>query len=239
MAGIAVRDGVELTPRPVLPASPPTAPATSPFTAPPSIPPSTPPPVTGAAPPSTSTNTSPGRTASTSPSRRLWTQVPAAAMLRAADAGSGDWQVADEANGDWTVYFTLGLCAAAAERPDVDEIDKRDRTLSRDDDRVRQRVRAFPADRAAAALTGLRAEVADCATFPPRFGGEQISLRIVRDGFATADESFVVEVRSADRVGRHALVRHGSLVTEVVTDPATEADTLRIGRAAADRLRAA
>jgi hypothetical protein len=160
-------------------------------------------------------------------------------LLRAGDVGTGTWQVADEANGDWTVYFTLGLCTDAVNRPDVDDIDSRDRTISQGDAHVLQRVRAFTPSRAAAALAGLRAEVRDCATFQPRFGGEEISLRIIRDGFATADESFIVEVRSDNGVGLHAFVQQGSLVTEVVAQPDTEPNTLRVGRAAADRLRSA
>jgi hypothetical protein len=81
--------------------------------------------------------------------------------------------------------------------------------------------------------------VQDCASFRPRFGGEQIALRIIRDGFADADESFIIEVRAGGDVGLHAFVRHGSLITETVTEPETTSDALRIGRAAADRLRSA
>ena len=62
-------------------------------------------------------------------------------------------------------------------------------------------------------------------------------MRIVRDGFASAaDESFVLEVRSGGGVTRHAFVRRGVLVTEVLVVPNTEAETVRVGRAAADRL---
>jgi hypothetical protein len=240
VAGVAVRGGADSEPRPILPASRPTAPVTSPFTATPSVSPSAPPPDTATAPPTASGHAAPETTASaTSPSPTALTEVPAAAMLRAGDVGSGSWQVTDEANGDWTVYFTLGLCADAVARPDVDDIDTRERTISQGDAQVLQRVRAFPSSRARAALAGLRAEVQDCGTFQPRFGGEQITVRILRDGFATADESFIVEVRSANGVGLHAFVRHGSLITEVVTEPDTETDALRVGRAAADRLRSA
>jgi hypothetical protein len=237
VAGDAVRGGADSAPRPILPASQPTGPATGPVTAAPSISPSAPPPGTTAAAPSASRPATSEPTASaTSTSTTALTEVPAAALLRAGDVGTGRWQVADEANGDWTVYFTLGLCADAADRPDVDHIDTRERTISQGDAHVLQRVRAFTPSRAVAALAGLRTEVRDCATFQPRFGGEQISLRIIREGFATADESFIVEVRSDNGVGRHAFVRQGSLVTEVVAAPDTETDTVRIGRAAADRL---
>ena len=64
-------------------------------------------------------------------------------------------------------------------------------------------------------------------------------LRIIRDGFATADESFIVEVRSDNGVRLHAFVRQDSLVTELVAQPNTEPNPLRVGRAAADRLRSA
>jgi hypothetical protein len=229
VTAVAVRGGTGPTPGPVPPASRPPIPATSPA----SISPSAPPPGTTATAPG---NTTSRPTTATSPSVAELTEVPRAAMLRAGDVGTASWQVADEASGDWTVYFTLGLCTEAVNRPDVDDIDTRERTISQGDAHVLQRVRAFTPNRAVAALAGLRAEVRDCATFQPRFGGEQTSLRIIRDGFATADESFIVEVRSDNGVGLHAFVRQGSLVTEVVTEPDTEPATLRIGRAAAARL---
>jgi hypothetical protein len=222
LAGAAVRGGGP-GPAPVPPASPPASPTPS---------------VTGsgaAAPavsPSGQSGTSPS---GTSPSATL-TQVPPAAMLRAADAGPGTWTVADEANGDYSVFFTFRLCAATNGMSHVEHLHQRERTISRDEMSDVQRVELFAPGRAADYMEGVRARVRACGTFTSQFDGRRITVRIVHDGFAAADESFLVEVSSDGTVGWHAFVRRGVLVTEVVAWPGTLAETLRLGRAAANRL---
>ena len=223
-AGAAVRGGGS-GPAPVPPASQPATPPTA--TTSPSGSPSAAASPSGAGPSGSATS---GRTA------RPLTQVPLAAMLRPADAGTGTWTVEEEANGDWTVYFTLSLCTVAM-GPGGTDLDTRERSLRRGEAEIAQRVRAFsPAD-AAAELAALRAKVSACATFRSRYTGEEITLRIVRDGFAPdADESFLVESRAGGEVGWHVLVRKGSLVAEVVVWPNSQDESVRVGRAAVVRL---
>jgi hypothetical protein len=158
-------------------------------------------------------------------------------MLQAADIGPGTSTVTEEANGDWTAYYPLSLCTAEPNRAYNDDIDTRERSIVRGGTEVAQRVEAYEPGGSAAKLAWLRAKVSVCGSFTPRGGdGTPITMRIVRNGFATADESFVVEVRAGGDVARHAFVRRGVLVTEVAMWPNTEAEIVRVGRAAADRL---
>jgi len=221
LAGAAVRGG-SAGPAPVPPASPPVAVTPS---------------ATGSAQPPVSPGSPSGTPASSRPPQL--TEVPLAAMLRPADAGAGTWAVTEEANGDWTVFFPLSLCNAASSIPYVNDIHERSRTLDRGQASIVQRVMAFAPGRTAEHLDSLRAKVSACRSFEAKYTGDQMTVRIIQDGFAAADESFVVEVGSSGGVALHAFVRRGGLVTEVVAVPNTLAETLRVGRAAAGRLAAA
>jgi hypothetical protein len=164
------------------------------------------------------------------------TEVPPTAMLRPADIGAGNWTVSEEADGDWTVYFVLSLCTVPM-GPDGTDLDTRDRTLSQGGRSVAQRVRVFAPGDSAVSLAALRAKVAACGTFRARYTGDEITVRIVRTGSVPgADESFLVETRTAGGVGWSVFVRKGALVSELLVTPNTEDESLRIGRAAATRL---
>jgi hypothetical protein len=192
-------------------------------------------PTGGTSAPVSPSGTGPSSPAASSPVAPL-TQVPLTAMLTAADAGPGDWTVSENADGDWTVYFTLSLCTAPL-GPGGTDLHTRERSLRRGEAEIAQRVRAFsPAD-AAVEVAALRAKVVACATFKSRSTGDEISLRIVRDGFALdADESFLVESRAGGEVGWYVIVRKGALMAEIVVWPNTQDESVRFGRAAAVRL---
>ena len=86
-------------------------------------------------------------------------------------------------------------------------------------------------------MAALRATVRACAAFTAAFIENQpFEMRILADGFAAADESFVIDVRTRGEVFLYAIVRVGALVTQVTVEPDTEAEILRVGRLAATRL---
>lgn len=225
VAGTSMRGASGPTPAP-----PATQQASAPVSAGPSA--TTAPPVTPSGQPS-------GSPPSSAPT--ALTRVPVAAMLRPADAGPAAWKVVEEDHGDWAVEFDLSMCEAARNIPYIAGIDDRTRTMSPTPGEpgpvVTQQVMLFAPGRASAHVANLRAKVRACAAFTARFADNQpYEMRILADGFAAADESFVIEVRTGGAVFLHAIVRVGALFTEVVMNPHVVADITRVGRAAARRL---
>lgn len=233
MAGLAARGPATIDFAP--------PPATRPPASVASVPPSgTPPSASGQSATGSASTGSVAPPTGTASSRPPLTTVPATAMLRAADVGSGDWRVEEETMGDWNLAYAFSLCAAA-ESTTVPPTAVRDRTVSRGTgtDYVQQRVTLHPGDGAARVVDAIRGNAGRCASFSAKRSGEPFTVRIVREGFAAdADDSFVVEFTSSGSTTRHTVVRRGSLVAELGIAPPDEATALRVGRAAATRLAA-
>jgi hypothetical protein len=158
------------------------------------------------------------------------TEVPLAAMLTAADAGSSGWTRKEGTDGDWDTGFTFSICPNADKTWPTDSVDRRDVELTGPSSRyVLQRVTAFPTVAAARAYVGwVRGNARACASFG------DLKVSILDEGFA-GDESVIVRVTGTnDQV--YGFVQVGNLVTEYLPSDDTQARTAQLGPRAAARM---
>lgn len=160
--------------------------------------------------------------------------VPVSAMLQAADTGITSAQ--DEPRGaeDWQLWWLLGYCPTRVTNLfDHPPIGDRQRLFTANSDSfVLQSVQAYAAGEAEAALAAWTSAVAECPRF--EFQGT-VTVTILARNF-TGDESILVETTTRSGRSLYALVREGTLLTEILARPADQATSDALARKAARRL---
>ncbi|MFI6782200.1 hypothetical protein [Micromonospora sp. NPDC050276] len=219
---VALADGQEGAPTPVLPATGSPTPTPTPSATPTPSTRDTP------GPPPSSPSTTSGSPSNGSTS----TAIPATAMLRLTDLPAGFTMTEGDIDGDWSLESVSIYCRDAPSWTSNGRLAQRTVSFDSPTASMIQRVVRYSRGNAAVEMDGVRALFTDCI---PR--GATSSMSVLADGLGAGDESLLVGSDIEGVRSRWLVVRQGDLVAQIALDTdTTPKEARRYAQPVAQRL---